>query len=64
LYISSLENYKNFSEKIYNKNVLKNIVFNSKLFYNKLEFENKNKIDFFYESNFIEKFVYESNRTE
>jgi hypothetical protein len=64
LYISSLENYKNFSEKIYNKNVLENIVFNSKLFYNKLEFENKNKIDFFYESNFIEKFVYESNRTE
>jgi len=63
-YISSLDKYKNFEEKVYNKSVLENIIFDSKLFYNKLDFEDKNKLNSFYELNFIQKFVYESNRTE
>gem|GEM_PF-5304618 len=53
-----------FENKIYTKNSLEKIVFDSKILFNKLNFEKKNKFDYFYNINFIQKFVYESNRTE
>jgi hypothetical protein len=63
-YISQLDSYKNFEKNIYNKNILKDVVFNSKLFYNQLDAEKKDKLKIFYDLNFIQKFVYESNRAE
>ncbi len=62
--IKNLENFKNFEEKIYNKNILEKIIFDSKLLFNNLDFEKQNKYDYFYKINFIQKFVYESNRAE
>ena len=63
-YFLDQKNYKDFEEKVYNKNDLDEILFESKLFYNNLEFNKKNKYKEFYENNFIQKFVYESNRVE
>ncbi len=63
-FIKNLENYSLFENKIYTKNSLEKIVFDSKILFNKLNFEKKNKFDYFYNINFIQKFVYESNRTE
>jgi len=68
--IKELETLKNidifniFEKKVYNKNVLEQIMFKSKYIFNNLDFQKKDKIDFFYNINYIQKFVYESNRTE
>jgi len=62
--IKEFENYKNFEKNIYNKNILENIIFSSKLFLNLEEFKKNKKENIYFNLGFIEKFVYESNRAE
>jgi len=63
--IVQLEKYKNFINNIFNKETLDGIILLSKYYVNLIEYNKFNKKENFLLNNlFIEKFVYESNRSE